>query len=119
MPVLPLGTVVAEAGGVEKNMKLIRSRDRVHPYMYLPPLPGLLNEESVACLFRPTLVSDDYLRNPPKRVAQMHPEARRHLKIKLAAYWARAAIDRNELELHERLEEDVRSDRVPPSPYDA
>lgn len=85
--------------------------------MYLPPLPGHLEEESVACLFRPTLVSDDYLRQPPKRVSQMQPEGRRQLKIKLGAYWARAAIDRGELPLHEKLEDEVHASS--PSPYDS
>jgi hypothetical protein len=86
--------------------------------MYLPPLEGTL-EESVACLFRPTLVSNDFLRNPPRRVAQMHPEERRHLKVKLARYWARVDIDREALPLHERDEEQTRSDDQPMSASDA
>lgn len=32
--------------------------------MYLPPLAGVLEEESVAHLFRPT-ISDEFLRDPP------------------------------------------------------
>lgn len=79
----------------------------------------MLEEEHVACLFRPTLVSDEFLADPPRRVAQLQAEARRHLKVKLAAYWARAAIDRRDLPLHEKLEEEVRSTKAPPSRYDA
>ena len=71
-----------------QNEKLLRSRDTIHPYMYLPPLAGVLEEESVACLFRPSLVSDELLADPPRRIAQLQPPARRHLKVKLAAYWA-------------------------------
>lgn len=86
--------------------------------MYLPPLPGLLEEESVACLFRPSLVSDDLLADPPRRVGQLQPEARRHLKVKLAAYWARVAIDPSELPLTERGEDELRAEQWPPSRYD-
>jgi hypothetical protein len=86
--------------------------------MYLPSLAGFLDREHVACLFRPTLVSDELLREPPRRVAQLQAPARRHLKIKLAAYWGRAAIDPNDLPLHERDEEKLVADGWPPSPYD-
>ena len=86
--------------------------------MYLPPLEDVLDEESVACLFRPSLVSDELLASPPRRIAQLQPPARRHLKIKLAAYWARVAIDRNDLPLREKLEDEVRSTTTPPSRYD-
>ena len=119
VPVVPLAEVVRQTGAVAESEKLLRSRDTVRPYMYLPPLPGVLDEEHVACLFRPTLVSDELLADPPRRVAQLQPEARRHLKVKLAAYWARAAIDRKDLPLRERVEEEVRSATVPPSRYDA
>jgi hypothetical protein len=104
-PVVPLSLVVERTGSVAQNEKLLRSRDSIHPHMYLPPLPELLEEEAVACLFRPSLVSDELLADPPRRLAQLQPPARRHLKVKLAAYWARAAIDPNELPLHERDEE--------------
>ena len=77
VPVLPLAAVAEQAGAVMDSVKLLRSRDTLHPYMYLPPLPGLLEEESVACLFRPSLVSDELLAEPPRRVAQLQPEARR------------------------------------------
>jgi len=87
--------------------------------MYVPPLPGILEEDSVACLFRPSLVSDDLLADPPRRVAQLQPEARRHLKVKLAAYWDRVAVDPSELPLTERDEEDTRPDGWPPSMYDS
>jgi hypothetical protein len=118
VPVLPLRLVVEQTAALEQTVNLLRSRDTVHPYMYLPPLPGILEEESVACLFRPSLVSDDLLADPPRRVAQLLPEARRHLKVKLAAYWGRVAVDPSELPLTERDEEDTRSDGWPPSMYD-
>lgn len=88
VPVLPFSMVAEGSASTAENLGLIRGRDQVHPYMYLPPLPGVLEEESVACLYRPTTVSDDFLRDRPRRVAQLHPEARRQLKIKLARYWA-------------------------------
>lgn len=86
--------------------------------MYLPPLERRLDEESVACLFRPSLVSDELLATPPRRVAQLQPMARRHLRVKLAPYWARLAVDPAELPLHERDEEAVRSSDLPASEYD-
>jgi len=118
VPVLPLAAVAEQAGAVANSVKLLRSRDTLHPYMYLPPLPGFLDGESVACLFRPSLVSDEMLAEPPRRVAQLQPEARRHLKVKLAAYWGRVAVDPKELPLQERDEEELRADDWPPSRYD-
>ena len=119
VPVLPLRVVCEQTGAVSENEKLLRSRDSIHPYMYLPPLPEVLEEESVACLFRPSLVSDDLLADPPRRIAQLQPAARRHLKVKLAAYWARVAVDPMELPLTERDEDAVRASTSPPSRYDA
>ncbi len=118
VPVVPLAEVVRQTGAVAESEKLLRSRDTVRPYMYLPTLPGMFEEEQVACLFRPTLVSDELLADPPRRIAQLRPDARRHLKVKLAAYWARVAIDRNDLPLREKLEDEVRSAATPPSRYD-
>jgi hypothetical protein len=118
VPVLPLRLVVEQTSALEESTNLLRSRDTVHPYMYLPPLEGALEEESVACLFRPSLVSDGLLADPPRRVAQLQPEARRHLKVKMAAYWGRVAVDPAELPLTERDEEATRADRWPPSDYD-
>lgn len=118
VPVLPLRFVAEQTSGVSDNEKLLRSRDSIHPYMYLPPLENVLDDESVACLFRPSLVSDVLLANPPRRIAQLQPSARRQLKIKLAAYWARVAVDPAELPLHERDENAVRAHTSPPSPYD-
>ncbi|MDQ3690007.1 MAG: hypothetical protein M3406_08250, partial [Chloroflexota bacterium] len=115
VPVVPLAEVVRQTGAVAESEKLLRSRDTVRPYMYLPTLPGMFEEEQVACLFRPTLVSDELLADPPRRIAQLRPDARRHLKVKLAAYWARVAIDRNDLPLREKLEDEVRSAATPPS----
>lgn len=51
VPVLPLDEVVEATQAVEQNVGLLRSRDSLHPYMYLPPL-GHHFPESVACLFR-------------------------------------------------------------------
>ncbi|HZV75949.1 MAG TPA: hypothetical protein VFF79_19745 [Conexibacter sp.] len=118
VPVVPLETVVTQTGAIERSLGLLRSRDAITPYMYLPPLAGALDGEHVACLFRPTLVSDGLLREPPRRVAQLQAPARRHLKVKLAAYWGRAAIDSNDLRLHERDEHDLLAEGWPPSPYD-
>ncbi len=118
VPVLPLELVLRETGALAQSANLLRSRDAIQPYMYLPPLPGLLDEEAVACLFRPALVSDELLAEPPRRVAQLQPEARRHLKVKLAAYWGRVAVDPTELPLTERGEEELRADGWPPSRYD-
>jgi hypothetical protein len=118
VPVVPLAAVAEQTGSVADNVKLLRSRDSIRPYMYLPPLPGVLEEEKVACLFRPTLVSDELLADPPRRVAQLQAEGRRHLKVKLAAYWSRVAIERTDLPLREKLEEEVRSTTTPGSRYD-
>jgi hypothetical protein len=118
VPVLPLRVVSQYTGAVAENENLLRSRDRIHPYMYLAPLAGALEDESVACLFRPSLVSDELLADPPRRIAQLQPAARRHLKVKLAAYWARVAIDVTELPLTERDEDAVRASTSPPSRYD-
>jgi len=118
VPVLPLELILAETGALAESANLLRSRDAIGAYMYLPALPGLLEGETVACLFRPTLVSDELLAEPPRRVAQLQPEARRHLKVKLAAYWGRVAVDRSELPLHERGEEELRAEGWPPSRYD-
>ncbi|MEK6327505.1 MAG: hypothetical protein AABM66_08290 [Actinomycetota bacterium] len=48
----------------------------------------------------------------------MNPEARRQLKIKLARYWARVDVPRDQFELYERNEEAARGDALPPSVYD-
>jgi hypothetical protein len=118
VPVVPLALVAEQTEAVEQNLELLRSRDAIQPYVYLPALPGVLEEDSVACLFRPSLVSDELLAQPPRRVAQLQQEARRHLKVKLAAYWGRVAIDRAELPLTERGEQDLRAEGWPPSRYD-
>jgi hypothetical protein len=118
VPVVPLEIVVTQTTAIEKSVSLLRSRDVITPYLYLPSLPNVLEGEHVACLFRPTLVSDELLREPPRRVAQLQAPARRHLKVKLAAYWGRAAVDPNDLPLHERGEEDLAAEGWPPSPYD-
>jgi hypothetical protein len=104
--VLPLDLVIKQTAAIETSLGLLRGRDTITPYMYLPPLAGVFESERVACLFRPTLVSDDMLRDPPRRVAQLQPPARQHLKVKLAAYWRRAAINPDDLPLHERGEDE-------------
>jgi hypothetical protein len=118
VPVVPLDLVVAETAAVEKSLGLLRGRDTIMPYMYLPPLSGVFEGEQVACLFRPTLVSDEMLRDPPRRVAQLQPPARRQLKIKLAAYWGRAAVNADDLPLLERGESNLAAVDWPPSVYD-
>lgn len=97
---------------------LLRSRDQVHPYLYLPAVPGTDEGELVALLFRPTTVSEEFLRTPPRRLAQLHPLARRHVKVKLAAYWARARVDPDVLTIFERDEERPGATEWPPSRYD-
>lgn len=118
VPVVPLALVLEQSGALKDSADLLRSRDTIHPYMYLPSLAGVLDEEAVACLFRPTLVADDFLADPPRRTAQLLPPARRHLKVKLAAYWGRVAVDPAELPLEERGEKELRHDEWPPSRYD-
>lgn len=118
VPVVPLELVVAEAADVERSLGLLRGRDTLTAYLYLPALDGVLDDEHVACLFRPSLVSDDLLREPPRRVAQLRPEARRQLKVKLAAYWGRAHVAAEDLPLLERDEDELRAEAWPPSPYD-
>jgi len=118
VPVVPLDLVTEQTGALQNNAGLLRGRDAITSYMYLPPLPGILDSDQVACLFRPTLVSDDFLRDPPRRIAQLQPHARRHLKIKLAAYWGRVIANPDELPLHERDEDQVLADDWPASTYD-
>ena len=52
VPVVPLELVVTQTGAVKRSLGLLRSRDAITPYMYLPPLDGALAGEHVACLFR-------------------------------------------------------------------
>jgi hypothetical protein len=118
VPVLPLALVLEQTQALEASANLLRSRDAIHPYMFLPPLPGVLEQESVACLFRQSLVDEQLLASPPRRVAQLQPQARRHLKVKLAGYWARVAVDPQELPLTERDEEQLRVAGWPPSRFD-
>ena len=118
VPVLAFEAVCDALGTPEDKRGLIRSRDSSHPYLYLPPCPGLDEGELVALLTRPAMVSEEFLRTPPRRIAQLHPQARRHLKVKLAAYWARARLEPDDLPLYERDEPDPRETSWPPSPYD-
>jgi hypothetical protein len=118
VPVLAFEVVCDALGTPPDKRGLIRSRDSAHPYVYLPPCPGLDEGELVGLLSRPVMVSEEFLRTPPRRIAQLHPQARRHLKVKLAAYWARAAIMPDDLPLYERDEPNPRDSSWPPSPYD-
>ena len=89
VPVVSL-EAVCDAPEMPKNKRgLLRSRDQLHPYLYLPAVPGTDEGELVALLFRPATVSEEFLREPPRRLAQLHPLARRHVKVKLAAYCER------------------------------
>jgi hypothetical protein len=119
VPVLPL-RIVIRADRCRRREREAAPQPRLDPSVHVPPpLGGVLEEESVACLFRPSLVSDELLADPPRRIAQLQPAARRHLKVKLAAYWARVAVDPTELPLTERDEDAVRASTSPPSRYDA
>ena len=118
VPILPLEQVVEHADAVEESVGLIRSRDQLQAYLYGPPLDGFF-EESVACLYRPTIVTESFLAEPPRRIAQMKPEARRHLKVKLAAYWGRVKVEHDDLPLHERGEDEAVASADPPSRFDS
>lgn len=104
VPVLPLSMIEQGAPGAGRNLGLIRGRDKVVPYMFLPALPGVL-EESAACLFRPSLISDGDLLDAPRRIAQLGPEGRRQLKIKLIRYWGRIDPERDGVNPTEKDEE--------------
>lgn len=117
VPVIDLARVIEMTQTVQRNLDQIRSRDHLTAYMYLPALKGHF-AESVAILYRPTLVSDKFLAEPPRRIAQMHHLGRRHLKVKLAAYWGRAQVNEEELPLKERDEEATASTTWPRSGYD-
>jgi hypothetical protein len=118
VPVVSLEAVCDALEMPNDKRGLLRSRDRMHPYLYLPAVPGTDEGELVALLFRPTTVSEEFLRTPPRRLAQLHPLARRHVKVKLAAYWARAAVDPDALSMFERDEARPSAAQWPPSPYD-
>ena len=117
VPVVSLEAVCDALEMPKDKRGLLRSRDQVHPYLYLPAVPGTDEGELVALLFRPATVSEEFLRTPPRRLAQLHPLARRQVKVKLAAYWARARVDPEALPIFERDEERP-GDDWPPSPYD-
>lgn len=118
IPVVSLEAVCDTIGMGNDKRGLLRRRDQLHPYLYLPPCADLDEGEFVGLLYRPTTISDDLLRSPPRRIAQLHPLARRHLKVKLAAYWARVRVTHDSLPLFERDEPDPRNETWPPSPYD-
>jgi hypothetical protein len=104
--------------GADGRLGNITERDAVFPYMYLPPLPGFIEHESVVCFFRLVTLSDDQLAG--RRVAQLSPLARRHLQYKLAMYWGRIRVPIDRFRLGERNEDALKSDSDPPSPsYDA
>ena len=101
----------------EGRLGNLTARDMMFPYMYLPPLPGYLDGPSVACLFRSVTLSDGMLER--RRVAQMSPQARRHLKYKLAMYWGRVRVAIDKFAERERDERLAASEADPPSSYDA
>lgn len=117
VPVLPLAMIAEGAPAAGGNLGLITKRDSVLPYMYLPALPGVLGA-SAACLFRPTLVSDEKLLETPRRIAQLGPEGRRQLKIKLIRYWGRFDPERHGVSGKERDEETFAAAPGEPCPYD-
>lgn len=117
VPVVPASDIVEQVPNLD--LGLIRGRDRIRAYMYLPPIPGFIEEESLACLYRPMTLTDELLRSTSERIAQLGPEARRQLKLKLIAYWTRMEASRDELPLYEQDEDSVRADSQPASPYDA
>lgn len=49
---MPLDLVIKQTAAIEKSLGLLRSRDTITPYMYLPPLAGVFDSEHVACLPR-------------------------------------------------------------------
>ena len=53
-----LTQVVESTAAVEGNLGLLHSRDSIDAYMYRPPLQKHF-DASVACLFRPSLGSDE------------------------------------------------------------
>jgi hypothetical protein len=118
VPVVGFEAACDALGTPEHKRGLIRSRDSSYPYLYLPPCPALDEGELLALLARPAMLAEEFLRTPPRRIAQLHPLARRHLKVKLAAYWGRAGINPEALPLYERDEPDPRDASWPPSPYD-
>ena len=118
VPVVSLEAVCDALEMPTDKRGLLRSRDQMHPYLYLPAMPGTDEGELVALLFRPTTVSEEFLRNPPRRLAQLHPLARRYVKVKLAAYSARARIDPETLPIVERDEAPPGEPQWPPSLYD-
>lgn len=61
VPVLPLALVLEQTGALDESANLLRSRDTIQPYMYLPPLPGALDDGS------------DEAARPPR--SQARPEA--------------------------------------------
>ena len=120
VPIVSLDVVLERTKTVEKDVGLMRKRDGLTAYTHLPELKGQF-PESLACLYIPSTVSLDFLAEPPRRVAQMDPEARRHLKVKLAAYWGRINTPEDQVQklpLRERGEEATAVDKWPPSPFD-
>lgn len=118
VPVVGFDAACEALGTPEHKRGLVRSRDSALPYLYLPPCPGLDEGELLALLARPAMLAEEFLRTPPRRLAQLHPYARRHLKVKLAAYWGRVSVDPDVPRLYERDEPDPRDTSWPPSAYD-
>ena len=93
VPILPLEEVAAATDAVEpKTSSCCARATACTPTCDLPALStGSSTRASPAYSGRPwspTTSSAD----PPRRIAQMNPEARPQLKIKLARYWARVDL---------------------------
>jgi len=61
--------------------RLLRKEDKLLHYMYLPPCPGVWDDEQAVLLFRPALVHQEVLEE--RRVAQMQERGVQQLSAKL------------------------------------
>ena len=79
VPVVSLEAVCDALALPNDKRGLLSSRDQLHPYLYLPAVPGTDEGELVALLFRPTTVSEEFLRTPPRRLAHVPDGARAYM----------------------------------------
>lgn len=81
VPALPVA-MLEDAGLMsEDTFRLLRKEDKLIHYMYLPPHPGLFEEERVAVLYRPSLVHEGILEG--RRRVQLTEAAMKQLQAKL------------------------------------